>query len=118
MADKLCATQPAEHWDTGNNGNRLALLTCDACPATQCPPTNDPHPHGVIRAGTAYDDTGRPLPRCHCGYPNTSHRGPHRPGGCCRWCSPHTLPGLPRRFYDHLRHLRRHAADRPQEEAA
>lgn len=99
----LCASRPAEHWDTGDDGNRLALLLCDICPARIRCPQADPRPHGVIRAAVAYDDKGHALDRCHCGYPRTSRR----PGHCCRWCSVHTLPALPRQFYFWLRYKRR-----------
>lgn len=76
----LCATRPAEWWETGDAGNRLALLLCAACPLRGC---DDPEPHGVIVNGTAYGDAGEPLAVCHCGYPVQTVG---RPGPCCTWC--------------------------------
>lgn len=101
---KLCAGRPAQWWWTGDDGNRLALALCRACPLrASCV---DPDPYGVIVAGVAWSDTGRPLGVCHCGYPQTNQR--HADGGCCRWCSVTTLPAVPKALYDRLRQHRQH----------
>jgi hypothetical protein len=75
----LCQTRPAEYWDTDNDGARLALGLCSVCPSRRgdtCDAgLSDPRPHGVIRAGVAYSDTGHRLPICRCGYPQTNYLG-------------------------------------------
>lgn len=45
-----CVTLDPEWWDTGDDGNRLALMLCDLCPGCIL---NDPHPYGVIATSTA-----------------------------------------------------------------
>lgn len=79
MSQQLCATRPADWWEPRDDGARLAIALCRACPAlTQCP-DGDPHPAGVIRAAVAYADTGAALPECPtCGYPQLNAR--------CRRC--------------------------------
>ncbi len=64
----VCGGRPPEWWETGDGGNRLALLLCGAC--TGCP-DNDRRPAGVIRNGAAYNDDGEKLANCACGYPTT-----------------------------------------------
>lgn len=85
----ICVTRPADWWDTGDGGNRLALGYCSVCPSrsgTTCTAgLPDPHPHGVIRAGVAYSDSGKALPICSCGYPQTNYRGGATSG--CPHCS-------------------------------
>lgn len=75
----LCQRRPAEWWDTDNDGARLALALCSVCPSRRGDVCDaglaDPDPYGVIRAAVAYSDTGRQLPVCGCGYPQTSYRG-------------------------------------------
>lgn len=72
----LCTGRPADWWDTEDDGARLALALCRACPALQECPSGDPHPKGVVRAGNAYSDTGAVLPICPtCGYPQVGYKG-------------------------------------------
>jgi hypothetical protein len=88
MSRPLCASLPADWWDTGDPGNRLALQICGRC--TGCP-DDDPQPHGVIRRGVAYFDTGKAVPICpSCGRPNVSYRG-----GAVGLCSSCTVPDVP-----------------------
>ncbi|MGX6605608.1 hypothetical protein ACWKSP_26270 [Micromonosporaceae bacterium Da 78-11] len=69
----LCRGLPADWWETGDDGNDLALLICRRC--TGCP-DDDPTPHGVIRQGVAYADSGVPLPDCStCGRLNRTYTG-------------------------------------------
>lgn len=83
----LCLDQPADWWDTGDNGNRTALDMCRTCP-TGCP-NNDPYPHGVIRDGIPYGNNGRPRPLCPCGYPvETDHAKPGADSRCRRCQTP------------------------------
>ena len=65
-AVRLCRTRNPEWWDTGNDGNRLALALCRLC--SGCP-DNDPRPCGVIRGAVAYGDDRQPRTLCTCGYP-------------------------------------------------
>jgi hypothetical protein len=86
-------TRVPDWWDTGDGGNRLALMICGVCrfrTGTACTAGQpDPQPHGVIRAGVAYNDAGTPLPLCPCGYPQTAYRGGAI--GRCPWCAPPTM---------------------------
>lgn len=83
----LCAGRDPEWWSPGSDGARLAMAICRRC--TGCP-SNDPTPHGVIRQGVPYGDTGRVLPVCDCGYPNAGYRGgPVLP---CARCAVPTVP--------------------------
>jgi hypothetical protein len=60
-----CVTNPPQWWDTGNRRGNTALRLCGTCPwIDQCTPTNGDKPTGVIRAGVAYDDNGRPARLC------------------------------------------------------
>lgn len=87
MPDKLCQGKPPEWWEPTDQGARLALTLCRACPfLTRCP-TGDPTPHGVIRAAVAYGDTGKPLPVCPCGYPVADYTG-GTAGPCTRCRTP------------------------------
>lgn len=85
----LCEGRVPEYWETGDDGNRLALMLCNVCPArvdTDCNAgTPDPTPTGVIRAGVPYDDDSRPLPVGDCGYP-------HQYDTPCRLC---VIPSVP-----------------------
>jgi hypothetical protein len=84
MTAQLCHTRPPEYWDSGNAGNRLALLICGQC--TGCP-EGDPKPHGVIRQGVAYSDEGLPLPPCsNCGAPNLTYTGGDPSAKVCSTC--------------------------------
>jgi hypothetical protein len=75
MTRRLCVGKPPEWWEPANDGARLALTLCRACPnLTRCP-GGDPNPHGVIRAGAAYNDAGTAVPVCPCGRPVTDFRG-------------------------------------------
>lgn len=63
----LCRTRPADWWDLGDDGNRLALAICAACPVLdRCAPGRH---HGVIRAGVAWAERGGRADICGCGYP-------------------------------------------------
>lgn len=66
----LCRTRPADWWDLGDDGNRLAMLLCQrACPVQRACEAADPNPCGVVRAGTAWHDTGDKAAICGCGRP-------------------------------------------------
>lgn len=70
MSRVLCAGLPAELWDSHDDGARLALAICRRCPVQPTCLAGDPHPVGVVRAGVAFSNTGRPLSVCPtCGYP-------------------------------------------------
>lgn len=74
-----CSCLPMDWWDTGDDGNRLALALCGVCPVLeQCARTRR-REWGVIRAGIAYGEDGKPLGLCRCGYPNR-HRIAWRTG--------------------------------------
>lgn len=103
MSRALCRTRPAEWWWTGDDGNRLALLICSACPVVdRC--TGD-EPHGVIVGGVAYDDHGERLGLCGCGRPV-----PYPVRAFCYTCVPSqrtVVPavkrrGRPRKLDQHL----------------
>lgn len=81
----LCATRPAEWWETGDDGNRLAVLLCGVCPRIKRCPKDVPEPAGVVVAGVAYTDAGVALPTCVCGYPCVGYRG--GPVRACKWCT-------------------------------
>lgn len=97
----LCATRPAEWWDTGDDGNRLALALCRVCPNVVPCAAGDRKPRGVVRAGVVYGDAGE-LPLCGCGYPFLAR---------CRRCDP-AWPKWWRGPYDHERYLVRKAKRR------
>lgn len=67
LRDALCRTRPADWWDFGDDGNRLALDVCSVCPVRDRCGTGE-HA-GVIRAGVAWSDEGVEVPLCRCGYP-------------------------------------------------
>jgi hypothetical protein len=85
-----CTRMP-DWWETGDGGNRLALMVCGRCPfrrGTECTAGQpDPQPHGVIRAGVAYSDAGTVLAICPCGYPKPNSTGGIAPKRCSR-CGP------------------------------
>ncbi len=87
----LCATLPPEWWDTEDDGARFALKLCRGCSArrgSECSAgLPDPSPAGVVRAGVAYSDAGKPLPLCPCDYPIIGYRG-GTPGRCHRCLPP------------------------------
>lgn len=93
----LCASRPADWWETGDEGNRLALLLCGVCPQKQRCASTAVDEHGVIRAGVAYGDDGKPLPICRCGYPNR-HRQGWRNGYRNPLCHRCKVPPHPRRW--------------------
>ncbi|RLK13300.1 hypothetical protein DER29_4317 [Micromonospora sp. M71_S20] len=86
MTAALCATRPADWWDLGDDGNRLALAICRVCPVqTACAATAD-REAGVIRAGIAYLERGQVAPICQCGYPDDKRLDPRRTTVLCRRC--------------------------------
>ncbi len=97
----LCRTRPADWWDVGDDGNRLAMTLCRlACPViAECAATAGDEA-GVVRAGIAYADTGRVLDICPCGRPVI---GQSALVGYCRICEPPAVrirlrpPGRPRK---------------------
>ena len=81
----LCAGRDPDWWTTGDPGNRLAVMICRRC--TSCP-GDDPTPHGVIRQGVAYSDTGIALPACsNCGAPNAAYLGGPAEFSRCDTCA-------------------------------
>jgi hypothetical protein len=86
----LCETRPPEWWETGDPGNRLAMLLCGVCPARQRCADTSTGEYGVVRAGVAYLDCGRVAPICHCGRPIATYRG-RTLSGCCATCRVPTL---------------------------
>lgn len=83
MTGLLCVGRPPEWWWTGNPGNSLAVAICRRCEGC---PDNDPAPHGVIRHGNAYADSGIVLPTCpNCDRPNSAYRGGE--AGLCKSCA-------------------------------
>jgi hypothetical protein len=93
----LCRTLPADWWDVGDDGNRLALALCSACPVLdRCSAGRH---HGVIRAGVAWSERGERAEICECGYPALGI------GARCARCTVHDRTPLPR-----LVRLRRDAA--------
>lgn len=87
----LCVGKPAEWWSPEHDGARLALGLCSVCPGRPRCLDGDPRPHGVIRAGIAWTDDGRPLPVCPCGYPDWDYRG----GPTNRVCPRCRIPDVP-----------------------
>jgi hypothetical protein len=76
MTRELCSTLPPDWFEPASDGARHALGICRSCPSRGGCLVKDPTPHGVIRAGNAYSDTGRILPICsNCGYPDVGYRG-------------------------------------------
>ena len=106
MTARLCPTRPAEWWDPFDDGARLAIALCRSCPGRgAC--LDGAKPAGVIQAGIAFDDFGKPLPLCPtCGYPRTG-----RPAATCARCAVPTLG----RWQADIR--RWHAAGIPDERA-
>jgi hypothetical protein len=98
----LCRTRPADWWEVGDDGNRLAIALCRlACPViAQCATAAGDQEAGVVRAGIAYADTGRVLDVCGCGRPVL---GQSAVPGRCRTCEPPAVrirrrpPGRPRK---------------------
>ncbi|WP_420123881.1 hypothetical protein [Nakamurella sp.] len=83
----LCATRPADWWDLGDDGNRLALAICRACPAlATCAADTTAREAGVIRAGIAYLERGGIAPICQCGYPDDKRADSRRTTVLCRRC--------------------------------
>lgn len=105
MTDLLCAGRPTEWWWTGDPGNRLAVTICRRC--TGCP-DDDPDPHGVIRRGVAYSDTGAVLPECSiCGTPNAGFTGGPAEANRCATCIPRNvqIPDVRAVRHGHIRAL-------------
>lgn len=71
MAEPVCATRPGEWWETGNDGNRLAIALCRRCPLSdRCPALDGQgRAFGMVAAGQAWSDYGHPLTVCSCGQP-------------------------------------------------
>jgi hypothetical protein len=90
MASLLCQRQDPTWWETGDDGNRLAIMLCRLC--NGCP-DNDPKPHGVIRDGHAFNAAGRQLAGCPCGYPaeHQKRTGRESAAHLCRRCEPHDI---------------------------
>jgi len=72
---RRCVGKPADWWTPDDDGARLAIALCRGCPALARCTTEDPHPHGVIRAAVPYSDDGQVLQLCPCGYPDLAYRG-------------------------------------------
>lgn len=69
----LCAGKDPEMWSPASADARLAMAICRRC--TGCP-DNDPKPHGVIRQGVPYGDSGQVIPPCPaCTRPQVDYRG-------------------------------------------
>lgn len=87
MTRARCRTLPSDWWDTGDDGNRLALMLCRSCPVLEhCGQSRGEA--GVIRAGVAYGETGKVLPLCACGYPNLHQPGWNAPANVlCHRCA-------------------------------
>ena len=107
----LCIGRPPEWWETGDEGNRLALAICRNCPertGTQCTAgMPDPHPVGVIRAAVAYHERGWVCPVCDvCGYPVDDRVDARRPKPGCRNCRVPKLRPWSRKAYFAARYRR------------
>jgi hypothetical protein len=96
-----CHRLPADWWETGDHGNRLAITLCRlACTVQPECRQGDPNPAGIVHNGVAYNDRGEPYPQCPCGRPII--RRAARPGFCWQ-CEPTHVhirlrpPGRPRR---------------------
>lgn len=91
----LCQGPPPEWWETGDDGNRLALMLCRVCPARDGADCNaglpDPRPHGVIRAGVPHSEAGNALRICDCGYPAAGQGLDGVRDGTCLRCAPPPL---------------------------
>jgi hypothetical protein len=92
MLDALCRTRPSDWWDLGDDGNRLAVGLCSVCPVLAACAESAGAPHGVIRAGVAYRDTGERCEVCPCGRPIPTRRD----RGECFTCVPRFDIRLPR----------------------
>jgi hypothetical protein len=84
ILDALCRTRPPDWWDLGDDGNRLAIALCSVCPVRSSCSSGDEEPHGVVRAGVAYRDTGERAQVCLCGRPIPTRRD----RGVCFLCEP------------------------------
>jgi hypothetical protein len=89
----ICTRLPAEWWHVGDDANRLAILLCRVCPFL--PRCDNGRQYGVIRAGVAWSNDGRPLPLCACDYPNTTD--PRSSVKVCRRCAPPAAAPLSRK---------------------
>jgi hypothetical protein len=89
-ANRPCETREPEWWDTGDDGNRLALKLCAICPGCF---DDDPKPYGVIRRGVPFGDDSKPRALCACGYPaeNLNKVKTRNPVQLCRRCQ---LPSM------------------------
>lgn len=91
----LCRRRPADWWDLGDDGNRLAMTLCAvACPVRVECHAHDPRPAGVVRAAVAYRDTGEVAPLCGCGRPVVRRRPTT---GACLVCEPRMDTPMPAR---------------------
>lgn len=90
-ARALCRTRPADWWDLGDDGNRLALALCSVCPARSlCAADRE---YGVIRGGVAWNDHGRAAGLCGCGYPLPVNEHGRDRAECFRCDPPRNVPG-------------------------
>lgn len=93
MLRALCRTRPAEWWEFGDDGNRLALALCSVCPERWlCDVGRE---YGVIRAGTAWNQAGLPAGLCDCGYPLPYDTEVGERADCYR-CVPRVTTRIPR----------------------
>ena len=98
----LCVGQPPEFWDTGNDGNRLALALCRVCPARDGEDCTvgepDRRPFGVTRGAVAYNERGGRCDLCACGYPMDELPDVRRHLTECRRCRTPQLRSWDRTF--------------------
>lgn len=91
-----CRRLPPEWWESGDDGNRLAMSLCrGACPVRGECADSEPRSVGVIRAGVAYSDVGTVLRLCPCGRPIIARDGRALPGTTlrCPDCGAADRPG-------------------------
>lgn len=87
----LCVSRPPDWWETGDDGNRLALAICRVCPVREECAAGSLREAGVIRAGVAYTERGKVARICSCGYPDDKLPDPRRTTTLCRRCLPPPL---------------------------
>jgi hypothetical protein len=87
-----CQTRPADWWEYGDAGNRLAVLLCAVCPGCLFPASC--RPAGVIVAGRAYDDDGQVHALCECGYPAEAPADRHLTSTSKQLCPRCKLPDI------------------------
>ena len=87
-----CQTRPADWWEYGDDGNRLAMLLCAVCPGCLFPASC--RPAGVIIAGRPYDDNGQVHALCACGYPARAPADRHHNSTKTQQCTRCKLPDI------------------------